>query len=349
MQPPRTTKKGLESVNPKTARRLCGAQLPRRRLTTRVALHVDAGAQARSLLEFDRAPISLSLYPLVRDHQRRIILTGTGASQLAALPSWRRLVAAGRATWWIDTEHLLENPQLVTSDALLVVTSRSGSSRHVRALTNELGRTVKPAATIAITDDPASPLAAVADCEVLLRSGSPGSPRAFLNALTVHDYVASMILNQDSDDIAGIARTVRTTTLPAELREVAADVAAQRQSRLVYVGCSDHAATALYAALLTNEAMGTGARGHIAGQDRCDLLRRANARLTAVLLDSHRRPEPALRALAGDLLAAGSNVVAVGGADIPDTTNIPSHTGRLGAEVAHNVVVIEHFVSALAS
>ena len=336
-------------MNPRTAPLLCDRQLPRHHRTSRVSVHVDAGAQARSLLEFDQAPISLGLYPLVRDHHHRIILTGTGASHIAALPSWRRLVAAGKAAWWIDTENLLENPQLVTSDSLLVVTSRSGLGRYVRALTDGLSRAMRPAAVIAITDDPASPLAAVADCEVLLRSGASSSPKGFLNALTVHEYVASMILNEDNNDVSSTARIVATTTLPAELREVAAGVAAQQESRLAYVGCSEHAATALYAALLTNEATEIAAEGHIAGQHRRDLVRRANAQLTAVLFGSHSGPNAALRALAGDLIAAGSNVVVVGGADVPGSTHIPSHTGHVGAEVARNVVVVEHFVSALAT
>ena len=336
-------------MNPRTALLLCDRQLPRHRLTSRVSVHVDPGAQARSLLEFDQAPISLGLYPLVRDHHRRIILTGMGASHFAALPSWRRLVAAGKAAWWIDTENLLENPQLVTSDSLLVATSRSGSGGHVRALTDGLGRTMRPAAMIAITDDPASPLAAVADCEVLLRSGASGSPKGFLNALIVHDYVASMILNEDNDDVSSTAHIVATTTLPAELREVAAGVAAQQESRLAYIGCSEHAATALYAALLTNESTEIAAEGHIAGQHRRGLLRRANAQLTAVLFGSHSSPNAALRALACDLMAAGSNVVVVGGADVPGSTYIPSPTGHVGAEVARNVLVIEHFVSALAT
>jgi fructoselysine-6-P-deglycase FrlB-like protein len=336
-------------VNPRTALLLCDRRLPLQRLTSRVPVRVDARAQARSLLEFDRAPISLGLYPLVRDHRRRIILTGVGASHFAALPSWRRLVAAGKAAWWVDTENLLENPQRVTSDSLLVVTSRAGSGGHVRALTDGLGRTMRPAAVIAITDDPASPLAAVADCEVLLRSRASGSPEGFLNALTLHDYVASMILKEDNADVSNTARIVATTTLPAKLREVAAGVAAQQDSRLAYVGCGEHAAAALYAALLTNEATEIAAEGHIAGQYRDDLVRRANAKLTAVLLGSHRGPHAALRALAGDLLAAGSNVVVFGGADVPGSTYIPCRTSRVGVEVARNVVVIEDFVSALAN
>lgn len=336
-------------MNPRTALLLCDRKSQRHRLTSRVSVHVDADAQARSLLEFDQAPISLGLYPVVRDHHCRIILTGMGASHIAALPSWRRLVAAGKGAWWIDTESLLENPKLVTSDSLLVATSRSGLGGHVRALTDGLGRTIRPAATIAITDDPASPLAAVADCEVLLRSGASSSPKGFLNALVAHDYVASMILNEDNDDVSGAASAVATTTLPVQLRDVAAGVAAQRESRLAYVACNEHAAAALYAALLTNEATGIAAEGHIAGQHGHGLLRRANAQLTAVLFGSHSGPNAALRALAADLMAAGSSVVVVGGDDVLGSTYIPSHTGHVGAEVARNVILIEHFVSTLAS
>ena len=144
-------------MNPTTALLLCDRQLPRHHRTGRVSVHVDAGAQARSLLEFDQAPISLGLYPLVRDHHHRIILTGTGASHIAALPSWRRLVAARQGRVVGRHGNLLENPQVATSDSLLVVTSRSGSGRYVRALIDGLGRAMRPAAAIAITDDPASP------------------------------------------------------------------------------------------------------------------------------------------------------------------------------------------------
>jgi fructoselysine-6-P-deglycase FrlB-like protein len=336
-------------VNPRSALLLCDRQLQRHRFTNRVSVTVDPEAQARSLLEFDQAPVSLGLYPLVRDHHRRIVLTGMGASHFAALPSWRRLAAAGKATWWVDTENLVENPQLVTSDSLLIATSRSGSGSHVRALTNRLGRTMKPAAMIAITDDPASPLAAVADCEVLLRSAGSRSPKGFLNALIAHEYVTSMILNEDNDDVASTARVVASTAFPADLREVAADVAAQHDSRLAYVGCGEHAPAALYAALLTNEATEIAAEAHIAGRHGRGLGPWANAQLTAVLFGCHRRPDVALRALADDLLAAGSKVVVVGGADVPGATHIPCPLRNVSAEVAQNVVIIERFVSALAT
>lgn len=329
-------------MNPRTAGLLCDRRSSHQ-------LRVDARSQARSLLEFDRAPISLGLYPLLRDHHRRVIFTGMGASHIAALPSWRRLVASGEAAWWIDTKNLLEHPQLLTSDSMLVVTSRSGCGAQVGALTDELGRTMTPEAVIAITDDMASPLAAVCDCEVLLRSGASGSPTGFLNALIAHDYVASMILNEDNDDVADIARVVATATLPKELREVAASVVARQNSRLAYIGFNEHAAVALYAALLTNDATGVDAQGHIAQRDLPALVRRADSQLTAVLFASNRPCDAALSALAGDLLAVGSNVVAVGGADVPGSIQIPSPPAHALAEVARDVVVIEQFVSELAS
>jgi fructoselysine-6-P-deglycase FrlB-like protein len=334
-------------MNPTTALLRGGTPLPRHRLTGHVSLHVDAVAQAQSLLDFDRAPISLGLYPLVRDHRRRIILTGMGASHLAALPSWRRLVAGGKAAWWIDTEKLVENPQIVTSDSLLIATSRSGAGGQVRALTNRLSETMRPAVMVAITDDLASPLAEAADCEILLRSGASGSPTGFLNALIAHDYVASMILNEDNDDVSPLARTVATTALPTELREVAADIKDHQESRLAYVGYGEHAAAVLYAALLTNEMTTIPADAYIARQHRHELLQRADAQLTALLFGSRSGPNVVLRALARDLMAAGSNVIVIGGADVSGSTYIPSLTEHVGAEVARNVVVIEHFVSAL--
>ncbi|HEX3993713.1 MAG TPA: hypothetical protein VHX39_21295, partial [Acetobacteraceae bacterium] len=127
--------------------------MPRNNLTGQPPFRVDASAQARSLLDFDRAPISLGLYPLVRDHHRRIVLTGNGATHAAALPSWRRLVAGGKAASWIDIENLLQNPRLVTSDCLLIAASRSGAGSQIRALADRLGDTMRPAATVAITDD----------------------------------------------------------------------------------------------------------------------------------------------------------------------------------------------------
>jgi fructoselysine-6-P-deglycase FrlB-like protein len=324
--------------------------LPLKHFQIQIAGRVDVWAQARALLDLDQAPVSLGLHSLVHAHHDRIILTGMGASHVAALPSWRRLVSRGRAAWWIDTASLLESPQLVTPNSLVIATSRSGMSAEVIALVEMFEQFNRPAAMVAITDNLASPLAAAADCEVLLRSESSGGPKGFLNALAAHDYVAAMILNEDNDDVASTARAVAAVKLPIALSEAAANVVAHPDSRLAYCGFGEHAVTALYAALLTNEATAITAEGFRGRQYRHGLIQSANTHLTAVLFSGRRAADNAAsQGLARDLVAAGSTVIVVGDTDVAGSIYIPSPTSHSSAQVAHGVVVAEHFISSLAA
>jgi len=309
---------------------------------------VDVEAQALALRNFDLAPVSLGLFPLVSGHYDRIILTGMGASHFAALPSWRRLVSHGRATWWIDAGRLLDSPELVTSGSLLIAASRSGMCGEVVALVEKFDEVTRPAAIIAITNDLDSPLAGSADCEILLRNPSSGSPKGFLNTLAAHDYLASMILREDSDDVASTARIVAATTYPAVFSDVVAGVTANPRSRLAFIGFREHAATALYAGLLTKETTGIAAEAYIGGQFRHGPARVANANLTAVLFAGRDAVANAASGrLAAHLVAAGSTVVAVGNADTAGAIDIHSPAAHVSGQVAYGVVLAEHFVSAL--
>src|ERR1700744_2460074 len=223
---------------------------------------VDVREQAHVLRDFGKAPVSLGLYSLLRQDHDRIILTGAGASHFAALPSWRRLTSGGRQVYWMDSRQLIANPELITPNSLLVATSRSGRSDDVVELVTTFSEKRRPAAIIALTDDPASPLAGIADCEILLRSQSSGSPGGFLNILAAHDYITSMILGQDNDDVMATARVVAATKIPGRLTQAAAGLAEDPNSRLVYIGFSEHAAAALYAALLTQEVTTVAAEGY---------------------------------------------------------------------------------------
>src|SRR6202046_2358564 len=214
---------------------------------------VDVREQAHVLRDFGKAPVSLGLYTLLRKDHDRIILTGAGASHFAALPSWRRLASGGRNVCWIDTRQLIANPDLITPNSLLVATSRSGRSDDVVALITTLSEKTRPAAIIALTDDLASPLAGIADSEVLLRSQSLGSPRGFLNILAAHDYITSMILGEDNDDVMATARVVAATKIPGHLTQAAASLAEDPNSRLVYIGFSENAGRGLSAAPLPQE------------------------------------------------------------------------------------------------
>jgi fructoselysine-6-P-deglycase FrlB-like protein len=207
----------------------------------------------------------------------------------------------------------------------------------------------RPAAIVAITDDLSSPLAQAADCEVLLRSHRLGRPKGFLNALAAHDYVASMILAEDNDDVTSTARVVAAMQHLRGLGDVACRLAADPEMRLAYIGFREHAATALYAGLLTLEVTGIGAEGYIGGQFRHGPLHRAKQNLTAVVFGG-RDPtaNAASRQLGADLVTAGSKVIVVGDVSVAGAINIRSPQVHLSGQLAHGVVVADHLVSALA-
>jgi fructoselysine-6-P-deglycase FrlB-like protein len=312
------------------------------------AFRVDVRAQVHALLDLDKGPVSLGLYPLLHGPHDRIILTGMGPSHFAALPSWRRLVSRGKPTVWIDAAKLLNNYDLITPNSLLIATSRSGVRAEVLALLKTIDETIRPAAIVAITDDLASPLAAAADSEILLRSISLRTPHGFLNALAAHDYLASMILSEDNDDIPATARVVAETTFPIRLSEVAAGVAANPGARLAYIGFGEHAATSFYAASLTTEATGIAAEGYIGEQSGHVLLSQADTHMTALLFSGRDAANSALsQRLAAELLSAGSTVVVVGHADVAGSTYIRAPASHVSAQLAHGVLVAEHFVSCL--
>ena len=314
------------------------------------SFRVDMTAQAQALRGFEKAPVSLGLYALLRGEHDRIILTGSGASHLAAVPGWQRLVAAGRTAVWTDARHLIDSPSLITDDSLLVTTSRSGMSTDVIGLLKGFTDRHRPAGIIAVTDDVASPLAAAADGEILLRSQSSQSPKGFLNALAAHDYIASMILGEDNDDIASTARVVATTTCPADVLKLASDTTASHGSRLAYVGFGEHAATSLYAALLTREATLISATGYAGNDFGHDDVAAADSTLTAVLFAGRARANNVrARTLATDLARSGARVLVIGDVNIDEIPTIRSPAGHLSAQVAHSVMIAEHFVSSLAA
>src|ERR1700722_12119030 len=311
---------------------------------------VDVREQAYALRDFGKAPVSLGLYSLVRKDHHRIILTGAGASHFAALPSWRRLTSGGRDVCWIDARQLIANPELITRNSLLVATSRSGRSDDVVALVTTLSEKRRPAAIIALTDDLASPLAGVADSEILLRSQSSGSSKGFLNILAAHYYITSMILGQDNDDVMATARVVAATKTPGHLTQAAASLAEDPNSRLVYTGFSEHAAAALYAGLLTQELTTVTAEGY-PGDDFDPHAAPAGFNGSAAVLFTGCYPDDNEQAveLAADLDAAGAEVVLIGSRAVGKATCIRSPTGHVSAQMAHSVVIAEYFVSLLAA
>jgi fructoselysine-6-P-deglycase FrlB-like protein len=274
-----------------------------------------------------------------------------GASHFAALPTWRRMVARGKSTVWIQTANLLNQSELITSDSLVIATSRSGACPELITLLNKFddGESIKPSALVAITDNLASPLAAAADGELLMRSQLSTSQSGFLNALAAHDYVASLILNEDNDDVATTAHIVAATTFPEILHDVAAAVAVKDNSVVVYMGFGEHAATALYAEMLTRKITDVDVASYRVDQQPSRPLQHVGAHVTTILFGSHDAIDRAVsHRLVTELISTGSTVIVVGAADHPSAHQIPSPSAHLSAQVAHGVLIAEKFVSYLA-
>lgn len=260
----------------------------------------------------DLSSVDLSRYD-------RIILTGMGASDFAAIPTERALAAAGLPVVRIDTGQLLDRPQRVTPRSLLWATSQSGRSGELVALLESL-EAKRPAVLMATTDDTESPLAAAADILLPLESGPEAtvSTKSYLNTLAVHARALAGIgvasdpgsavedLNATADVLAVV---LDEWALPLDF---AARARAADDARFAYIGIGDDAATALTGALITKEASKVPVEGFIGGAFRHGPLELAGPGLTAVLFGPGRAEDPALPALARDLQASGSAVLTVG-------------------------------------
>src|ERR1700754_499779 len=306
------------------------------------AFEHDINAQAAALRDFDRAPYSPRLPTLLRYQYERIILTGMGSSHYAALPSWRRLVAAGQPAWWIDSGQLLDSPQLITDDTLLIATSQSGASGEIVALLKLLDQISVSCTIIGLTNDVESPLATDADCTLQLRSGPEAtvSTKSYLNTLAAQNLVSSLLLNADSNEIGDTVELVEHLKLPAIMSQVAAEFVDARDPRLVFVGYQDHAATAMYAGLITKEAAKIPAEGYIGGEFRHGPVELAGPGLTAVVFGGHNGTEnTSLIRLTRDLFASGSTVLVVGGAGVPGASDIDVPDMHVNAQLSHGAVL----------
>ncbi len=103
---------------------------------------------------------------LIRSHSR-VILTAMGASLLAALPLAYHLRAHGVDATAVEAGELLHFPQPGLAGAVILMVSRSGASVEVVRLAGQLAA---HNTLIAVTNEPDSPLARVAQASVVVAS-----------------------------------------------------------------------------------------------------------------------------------------------------------------------------------
>ena len=311
----------------------------------------DMDDQAEALRAFAQSGLPPALARLLRGQYDRIVLTGMGSSHFAALPGWRRLADAGHPAWWTDSGQLLDTPGLITPGTLLVVTSQSGASAEVVALTGPRSPATRAAALVAVTNDPDSPLARRADGLVALHCGDEAtvSTKSYLNSLAAHERIASVINGTPVEDPGDAIKAVEEFTRPAVLRDTAARLAAAPDARLVYIGFGDRAASALYAGLITKEGAKVPAEGYVGGQFRHGPLELAGPGLTAVLFGGDEQASGSARQLAADLLASGSTVLAAGDLDLPGAVQVGSPAGSAPARLTHDALLAQHLTVEIAT
>lgn len=299
----------------------------------------DIDGQAEALRAFSRSRPAAGLADVAQARYDRIVLTGMGSSHSAAIPAWRRLVASGYPVWWVDTGQLLDAPHLVTAETLLVVTSQSGASGEVSMLF-EPGSSIRPRAVISVTNDPESPLGKNCDAIIELCSGAEAtvSTKSYLNTLAAHQRLVNAITGRQADDAeakavafldsfrAGGLSTALSGDDAPRADEVLAALAAAvlpAGARVAFVGNRDHAASALYAGLITKEAAKVAAEGYVGGQFRHGPMELAGQGLIAILFGILGDENLSLRTLAADLVATGATVALTGDVTVPGAYTIP--------------------------
>jgi glucosamine--fructose-6-phosphate aminotransferase (isomerizing) len=312
---------------------------------TKSSFELDIEGQPDALRSFAESSMPTELGAVLRRPYERIVLTGMGSSHFAALPTWQLLAAEGLPAWWVDAGQLLETTQLITPDTLLIVTSQSGDSGEVTALLDSTAAHV--GTTIGITNDPRSYLARRADLVVDLHSGSEAtvSTKSYLNTLAAQDQLVSAIVEGHiGGSVLDTAKLVEHFSAGEVVARLAAKAVETDDRRVAFIGNRHHAATALYAGLITKEAAKIPAEGFVGGQFRHGPLELAGVGLTAILFGTYASDSnTSLHQLGADLVASGADVLLVGDLQLDgaETVSIPASDNL--AELAGGALVAQHF------
>jgi glucosamine--fructose-6-phosphate aminotransferase (isomerizing) len=311
-------------------------------MTDITPFEADILDQPDALIRLADAPEASGLRDVAARTWDRIVLTGMGSSHFAGIPTWRGLTELGHTAWAVDTGQLLDTPDLITPNTLLIATSQSGASGEVVELVDRL-----------IAAHPDSPLAQAADVFLPLHSGDEAtvSTKSYLNTLGVHRQIIGVFSGESADianaEIRASIGIVSGMIEAANLRALAEHALADPGHRMAAVGWGNHAATALYAALITKESSKVAIEGFIGGQFRHGPFELAGPGLTVVIYGAgEASSRESLLRLTQDLNATGSTTVLVGDLHEPGSIMIPapsegSLAGLIAGAVAAELIAVE--------
>lgn len=279
----------------------------------------------------------------------RIVFTGMGSSHFASIPTWRSAVRAGLDAWRIDAGELLDSPELLTPETLLVATSQSGASGEVVELLDRLESGRLHAGLLAgIAADPASPLALQSDLYLPLLSGDEAtvSTKSYLNTLAVHRRLAAVLAGEYPAavevEIAAAADAVEAQLARRVADDLASRTLAPARPRLAAVAKRDDAATALLAGLITKESSKVAIEGYVGGQFRHGPFELAGPGMTAFLYGAYESDDDQSTVrLAADLVESGAHVVLVGDLQVEGAMTVRTPDGPSLTRLATGAVVAE--------
>jgi glucosamine--fructose-6-phosphate aminotransferase (isomerizing) len=216
------------------------------------------------LLERERAAVRELAAQLRRRRPRYAVLAARGSSDNAARYAQHVFGRLLRLPVVLATPslHTLYDAPPRFIDAIVIGISQSGASPDVVSVVAEGAR--QGALTAAITNDPASPLAAAAAHVIDLRAGeerSVAATKTYTASLAAIAALAAEGHAALSDDLerlpAALARQLALTGIAADAVEAAAD-----WERVTVVGRGAHYATAFEAALKVRELAGIVAEAY---------------------------------------------------------------------------------------
>jgi len=228
---------------------------------TMTAFELDTGAQAEALARVSRhylaaGAASLHAASAVARGASGVLLVGMGSSRAASLTA-----ATTIGTRWPTQVHeagelLHYGMRTIGPDALVVLVSQSGRSFETVAVGQQL-RAAGHARIIAVTNDPSSPMASLADVVLPIEAGDEAtvSTKTWITSFAVLTMLAATLVHGEdaSPGIPGaVLEAVRVTCEDERLADAAAEQLAVCTA-LVVVARGPALAAADYGALILKE------------------------------------------------------------------------------------------------
>ncbi|MHB8934077.1 MAG: SIS domain-containing protein [Bellilinea sp.] len=273
----------------------------------------------KALLNYPAGALSRASRQLKDAEFDRILITGMGASYMAAIPAAEILSQSGVPVLWLETADLLHYRMAqITPRTLLWVVSQSGYSIEIVRLLEALAAR-PPAFLLGTTNNLASPLAKTSRVTLPLSAGDEFtvSTKTYSATLAMTQLAALELMGQPLDApmaelrSAADAGQAYLTNLPQHVQELK-DNLGQRFARSVIVGRGRSLAAVMNGSLILKEAAKVIIEGMSAAHFRHGPLELADEHLTVLMLAGDQPTADINRGLAQDVTRFGGQVYWIG-------------------------------------